>query len=93
MCTYNITVDEAALRKLHPAFNREAFGQWLQRHVDELVADITEDPYADSPIAHTEEEMQTIVRERLRLLDSGETTTIPGEQVFAQLRSRYGFGR
>ncbi len=93
MCTYNITVDEAALKRMHPSFSREAFGRWLQRHVDELVADITEDPYAGSPIAHTEEEMKDIVTERLRLLDAGETMTIPGEEVFAQLRSRYGFSR
>lgn len=93
MCTYNITVDESALRKVQPSFNREAFGRWLQRHVDELVADIVAEPHSESPIAHTEEEMKAIVEERLRRLDAGETMTIPGEQVFAQLRTRYGFSR
>ena len=93
MCTYKITVDESALRKVQPSFNREAFGRWLQRHVDELVADIVAEPHSESPIAHTEEEMKAIVEERLRRLDAGETMTIPGEQVFAQLRTRYGFSR
>ncbi len=93
MCTYNITVDESALRKVQPSFNREAFGRWLQRHVDELVADIVAEPHSESPIAHTEEEMKAIVEERLRRLDAGETMTIPGEQVFAQLRTRYDFSR
>jgi len=91
MCTYNITVDEAALLRLHPSFNREAFGRWLQRHVDDLVEDMTSEQHAGSPIAHTEEEMRAIVEERLRRYDAGETTTIPGEQVFAQIRARYGF--
>jgi len=65
----------------------------LQRHVDELVADIVAEPHSESPIAHTEEEMKAIVEERLRRLDAGETMTILGEQVFAQLRTRYGFSR
>ena len=91
MCTYNITVDESALRKLQPSFSREAFGRWLQRHVDDLVEDMTAEQHTNSPIAHTEEEMKTIVEERLRQLDAGEATLIPGEQVFAQIRARYGF--
>lgn len=65
----------------------------MQRHVDELVADIVAEPHSESPIAHTEEEMKAIVEERLRRLYAGETMTIPGEQVFAQLRTRYGFSR
>ncbi|MBP5677888.1 MAG: hypothetical protein J6W88_05265 [Bacteroidales bacterium] len=90
MCTYNITVDEAALRKLQPSFSREAFGQWLQRHVDELVEDMTAEQHADSLIARTEEEMKAIVEERLQLMESGKATYIDGETGFAQIRARYG---
>lgn len=90
MCTYNITVDEAALRKLQPSFSREAFGQWLQRHVDELVEDMTAEQHADSPIARTEEEMKAIVEERLQLMESGKATYIDGETGFAQIRARFG---
>ena len=90
MCTYNITVDEAALRKLQPSFSREAFGQWLQRHVDELVEDMIAEQHADSPIARTEEEMKAIVEERLQLMESGKATYIDGETGFAQIRARYG---
>ena len=90
MCTYNITVDEAALRKLQPSFSREAFGRWLQRHVDDLVEDMTAEQHADSPIAHTEEEMRAIVEERLKLMKSGKATYIDGETGFAQICARYG---
>ena len=90
MCTYNITVDEAALRRMHPEFNRESFGKWLQRHVDDLVEDMTSEVHTDSPIAHTEEEMRAIVEERLRLMESGEASYIDGEEGFAQIRARYG---
>lgn len=90
MCTYNITVDETALRKLQPSFSREAFGLWLQRHVDDLVEDMTAEQHANSPIAHTEEEMRAIVEERLKLMESGKATYIDGETGFAQIRARYG---
>ena len=92
MCTYTITVDDKALKRLQPAFTRESFGVWLQQHVDNLVEDITSDaPCSESPIAHTAEEMKAIVVERLRRLESGEAKVIPSEEVFAQIREKYGF--
>lgn len=90
MCTYNITVDESALRKVQPSFSREAFGRWLQRHVDDLVADIVAEPRTESPNAHTEEEMKAIVEERIRLMESGQAKYVDGEKGFAQIRARYG---
>ena len=89
MCTYNITVDESALRKVQPSFSREAFGRWLQRHVDDLVADIVAEPRTESPNAHTEEEMKSIVEERIRLMESGQAKYVDGEKGFAQIRARY----
>lgn len=90
MCTYNITVDESALKRLHPSFNRESFGRWLQRHVDDLVEDMTAEQHIDSPIAHTEEKMKAIVEERIKLMESGKATYIDGDTGFAQIRARYG---
>lgn len=90
MCTYNITVDEAALRRLQPSFSREAFGRWLQRHVDDLVEGMTAEQQTDLPIAHTEKEMKAIVEERLRLMESGKASYVEGETGFAQIRARYG---
>ncbi len=90
MCTYNITVDETALRKLQPIFSHEEFGRWLQHHVDDLVEDMTAEQHPDSPIAHTEEEMKAIVEERLQLMESGKASYIDGETGFAQIRARYG---
>lgn len=92
MCTYTITVDDKALKRLRPTFTQESFGVWLQQHVDNLVEDITSDaPRSESPIAHTVEEMKAIVVERLRRLESGEAKVIPGDEVFAQIREKYGF--
>ena len=90
MCIYNITVDEEALRRLQPSFSREAFGHWLQRHVDTLVEDMIAEQHPDSPIAYTEEEMKVVVEERLRKMESGTATYVDGESGFTQIRSRYG---
>lgn len=90
MCMYNIVVDETVLRKLQPSFDREAFGRWLQRHVDDLIEDMTAELHADSPIARTEEEMKAIVEERLQRMESGKATYIDGETGFAQIRAQYG---
>ena len=39
MCTYNITVDDAAMVDLQPTIgNKDAIGRWLQKQVDALVA-------------------------------------------------------
>lgn len=91
MCTYNITVNEKSLSRMRPAFSREAFGQWLQHHVDQLVAEMSGDEPRPSPNAHSREEMKAIVEERLRLMESGQATYVDGEEVFAQIRARYGF--
>ena len=37
------------------------------------------------------EDLGTVVRERIRQLEAGEVNTIPNEQVFAEIRDRYGF--
>lgn len=52
---------------------------------------IAKDPFYDSPITHTEEEMKAIVKERIRQMEAGEVKMIPGEQVFAEMCERYGF--
>ena len=90
MCTYTITVDETALRRLQLSFSRESFGRWLQHHVDTLVEDMVAEHHPDSPIARTEEEMRAIVEERLCLMESGKATYVDGETGFAQIRAQYG---
>ena len=37
------------------------------------------------------EELETVVRERIRQLEAGEVKTISNEQVFAEIQGRYGF--
>ena len=90
MCTYKITVDENLIEQMKPTFNKESFGQWLQQYVDGLVERMTMGRDMKSPIAYTEEEMMAIVSERIRKMEAGEAKFIDGEEVFAQIRERYG---
>jgi len=56
---------------------------------EELTPDAKHHP--TSPIAHTPKEMKAIVEERLRLMESGQATYVDGDEVFTQIRTRYGF--
>lgn len=91
MCKLTIDVDEERIAKYHPWINRDVLSLYFQRRADEIVERLIEDPFYDSPISHTEEEMKVIVKERIRQMESGEVTMIPGEQVFAEMCERYGF--
>lgn len=90
MCTINITVDEQAITKVRPTFNRQSFQAWLQDHAYELV----DDYFLESslpPHHYTDDEMYALVKERLQDLEEGTAEFIDGEAGFKQLRARYGF--
>ena len=91
MCTVSINIDDTMVRRINPNLtSRESIGQWLQRQVDELIADMAIQPQTLSPNAHTAEEMKAIVAERIHLMETGQATFIDGEEGFAQIRTRYG---
>ena len=45
----------------------------------------------DVPCSYTDEELFKIVKERLESLENGSATIVDGEEVFSQIRARYGF--
>ena len=94
MCTVTLNIDEARVRRLNPSLtDMDAITRWVQRLVDRNISfmDDEEESHPLSPIAHTPEEMKAIVKERLHLMESGKATYVDGEEVFAQIRARYGF--
>lgn len=40
---------------------------------------------------YTDEEMYEIVKERLQSIENGSAILVDGEEVFSQIRERYGF--
>ena len=85
MCTYNITVNEQALSRMRPAFSRESFGEWLQHHVDQLVAEMSGEPTHQSPIARTEAEAKELTLRRGRDIKAGRAKLIPHEEVMQEM--------
>ena len=91
MFTYHITVDESLLERNYPGIARERFGQLLQRWVNDMMADdslLTAN--AVSPNAQTYEEMKSALRKRIEKIEAGEATFYTNEEVFSDLRDRYG---
>lgn len=43
------------------------------------------------PCSYDEEELYEIVKERLHSLEHDSTSLVDGEEVFSQIRARYGF--
>ena len=91
MCTYNITVDESILAHRCPGVAKDTFGQWLQEWVDDMMS--SDNPTeADhlSPNAQTYEEMKSAIRERIDKIEAGMATYYSNEEVFSNIRERYG---
>ena len=48
-------------------------------------------PDAESPNAHSPEQMHVILTTHIQHAEAGEEKLIPNEEVFEQIRLRYGF--
>ena len=48
-------------------------------------------PFPFIPCTYTEEELYEIVKERLQSIEDGSAILVDGEEVFSQIRERYGF--
>ena len=83
MCTVNVQVNEAALRRSNPAFSSmDAINKWVQHIVDaatqELIGSQSMD---DFPCVYTEEEAIAEARQRVSDLHSGKDYTVPHSEV------------
>lgn len=91
MCSFNITVGENTLARNYPGVASERFGQWLQKWVDDIMADDTAAQVNHaSPNAYTYEEMKAVIRERIDRIEAGKATFYSNEEVFSSIRERYG---
>ena len=90
MCTVTINVDDATLRRINPGLTtRESIGQWLQHRVNLMISELAAS--RQSPNAHTAEEMQAILHDRIRKAESGEDPVVSHQEVSDSIRSKYGF--
>jgi hypothetical protein len=79
------------LSRINPSFKDvNVIDRWLQVLVNDAIEDM-ELSHAPSPNAHTEEEMHTLLMERVRRAEAGEEKTVSNQTVFDSIRTKYGF--
>jgi len=90
MCTFNITIDDALLERVRPAFSSDdALQLWVSDRVKAMLQN-----YCDSqptlPCSYSEEEMYSIVKNRLKKLENGAAELMDGDKCLSEIRTRYG---
>ena len=61
MCTVSINIDEATIQQIDPSLtSRESIGQWLQRHVDMMLKEMTRDVTVEELYYAIEQDVKAI---------------------------------
>lgn len=90
MCTVNIKVDDALMRRINPELNTpDKINKWLQNQVDELIGRMT--THGISPNSHTAQEMHSILSDRIRRAESGQEEIFSNNIVCDTIQKKYGF--
>lgn len=69
----------------------EDLQQWLEAQLEVDLLRLSVQRRTEQPCSYSEEEMYAIVRQRLQSLEDGTAELVDGEEMFSQIRSRYGF--
>jgi len=79
------------MERVRPVFGSEdALQRWMTEKVNALLLNLCSTVSAP-PCTYTDEEMYSIVKGRLQSLENGTAKLIDGEEMFSQIRARYGF--
>ena len=90
MCTFNITLDDAVMERVRPAFDSEdALRHWVTDKVEAMLLNFSKSA-STPPYAYSDEEMYFAVKERVQNLEEGTATMIDGDECLSQIRTRYG---
>ena len=80
------------MEQVRPMFpNEEVLQQWLDQQMESVLRSFTFQHKPTPPCSHSDEETYAIVKERLQSLENGTAELADGEEVFSQIRKRYGF--
>lgn len=87
MCTVNVQVNEAALRRSNPAFSSmDAISKWVQHLVDVATQELTASKSLDDfPCLFAEEEAIAIALQRGREIKEGHAKLIPHDEVMHEM--------
>ena len=92
MCTRTIRINDTLMEQVRPIFpDDEALQTWLEQQLEAALIQFATEKRLAPPCSYTDEEMYSIVKQRLQNLENGTAKLVDGEEVFAQIQSRYGF--
>ena len=64
MCTYKITIDDALLERVRPAFaDNEEIGSWMQSQIEMILGQLAQDMPAVEKDLTVEEEYEMVCKE------------------------------
>ena len=89
MCTVNIKVDDATMRRINPDLTtREMINKWLQQKVDAMIKDYANQA-ATPPFSYESSEMMAVCNQRMDDIISGRSSTISKEEVVNRIDEKY----
>ena len=92
MCTRTIRINDTLIEQVRPIFpDDEALQTWLEQQLEADLIQFAAEKCSIPPCSYTDEEMYAIVKQRLQSLEDGTAKLVDGDEVFAQIQSRYGF--
>ena len=92
MCTRTIHINDNLLEQVRPMFpNDDVLQQWLEQQMESVLRSLSSQRKPTPPCSYSDEELYAIVKERLQSLENGTAEFVDGEEVFSQIRNRYGF--
>ena len=92
MCTRTIHINDKLLEQIRPVFPTDNdLQQWLEEQMESVLTSFSAQLKPEKPCSYSDEEMYSIVKERLQSLENGTAELIDGDEVFSKIRERYGF--
>ena len=92
LCTRTIHINDNLMEQIRPMFpNDEVLQKWLEQQMESILINYSAQHKPKPPCSYTDEEMYAIVKERLQSLENGTAEFVDGDEVFSQIRKRYGF--
>ena len=92
MCTRTIHINDRLLEQVRPVFpTDDDLQRWLEEQMESVLMSLSAQMKPEMPCSYSDEEMYSIVKERMQSLNDGTAELVDGDEVFSKIRARYGF--
>lgn len=92
MCTRTIRINDRLLEQVRPVFpSDDDLQRWLEEQMESVLKSFSSQLKLKTPCSYTDEEMYSIVKERLQSLEDGTAVLVDGDEVLSKIRANYGF--